>query len=86
MNVPDEICRDFKIVRYFNNQLLIDAAMGAHPITRSRRIINKDIEASITLPPNQSVDSFFEDVQIKVMEELEISDYVSKLQNPDEEL
>ena len=85
LKVPDEIWGEFKIVRYFNDQPLIDAAMGKSPITRSRRIINKDIEASITPPPNQSVDSVFEDMHIKVMKELESSDYVSTLQNPDEE-
>ena len=85
LKVPDAICGDFKIVRYFNDQPLIDAAMGERPLTRSRCIINKDIEAIITQPPNQSVDSVFEDMHIKVMQELESSDYVSTLQNPDEE-
>jgi hypothetical protein len=85
LKVPDDICRDFKIVRYFNNQPLIDAEIGERLLTRSRRIINKDIEAVITAAPNQSVDSVFEDVHIKVMQELESSDYVSTLQNPDEE-
>jgi hypothetical protein len=86
LKVPDHICGDFKIVRYFNDQPLIDAAMGERPLTRSRRIINKDIEAIITSAPNHSVDSVFEDMHIKVMQELESSDYVSTLQNPDEEL
>ena len=85
LKVPDDICGDFKIVRYFNDQPLIDAAMGERPLIRSRRIINKDIEARITPAPNQSVDSFIEDMHIKVMQELESSDYVSTLQNPDEE-
>jgi hypothetical protein len=31
------------------------------------------------------VDSFIEDMHIKVMQELENSDYVSTLQNPDKE-
>ena len=85
LKVPDNICGDFKIVRYFNDQPLIDSAMGERPLTRSRRIINKDIEAIITATPHQSVDSVFEDMNIKVMQELESSDYVSTLQNPDEE-
>ena len=85
LKVPDEICSEFMIVRYFNDQPLIDAAMGERPLTRSRRIINKDIEAGITQPPNQSVDSVFDEMHLKVMQELESSDYVSTLQNPDEE-
>ena len=85
LKVPDAICGDFKIVQYFNDQPLIDAAMGERPLTGSRCIINKYIEAGITQPPNQSVDSVFEDMHIKVMQELESSDYVSTLQNPDEE-
>ena len=85
LKVPDDICGDFKIVRYFNNQPLIDAPMGERTLTRSRRIINKDIKGGITQPPYQSVDSVFEDMNIKVMQELESSDYVSTLQNPDEE-
>ena len=72
-------------MRYFNNQPLIDTEIGERPLTRSRRITNKDIEAVITAAPNQSVDSAFEDLHIKVMQELESSDYVSTLQNPDEE-
>ena len=85
LKIPEAICGDFKIVRYLKDQLLIDAAMKERPITRSRCIINKDMEAIITQPPNQSVDSVFEDMHIKVMQELESSDYVSTLQNPDEE-
>jgi hypothetical protein len=85
LKVPDEICGEFKIVRYFNDQTLIDAAMGERPLTRSRRIINKDIEAIITAAPNHSEDSVFKDVHIKVIQELESSDYVSTLQNPYEE-
>jgi hypothetical protein len=85
LKVPDKICGEFKIVRYFNDQPLIDSTMGEPPLTRSRRIINKDIEASITPPPNQSVDSVFDDMHIRVMQELESSDYVSTLQDPDEE-
>jgi hypothetical protein len=86
LKVPDEICGDFKIVRHFDDPPLIVAAMGVRPLSRSRRIINKDIEAIITPTPNQSVDSVFEDMHIKVMQEVESSDYVSTLQNPDEEL
>jgi len=85
LKVPGDICGDFMIVRRFNDEPLIDAAKGEHPLTRSRRIINKDIEASITPAPNQSVDSFIEDMHIKVMQELESSDYVSTLRDPQEE-
>jgi hypothetical protein len=67
LKVPDDICGDFKIVRYFNDQPLIDAAMGERTLTRSRGIINKDIEVSITQPPHQSVDSDFEDMHVKIM-------------------
>ena len=85
LKVPDDICGNLTIVRYLNDQPLVDPAKGELPLTRSRRIINKDIEAIITATPHQSVDSVFEDMHIKVMQELESSDYVSTLQNPDEE-
>ena len=85
LKVPDQMCCDFKIVRYFNDQPLVDTPIRESPLTRSRRNINKDIEAIMIAAPNQSVDSVFEDMHIKVMQELESSDYVSTLQNPDEE-
>ena len=85
LNVPDDICGNLTMMRYLNDQPLEDPAMGEHPLTRSRRIINKDIEASITQPLHQSVDSVFEDVHIKVMQELESRDYVSTLRDPNEE-
>jgi hypothetical protein len=85
LKVPDDMCGNLTIMRYLNDQPLEDPAMGEHPLIRSRRIINKDIEARITPAPNQSVDSFIEDMHIKVMQELESSDYVSTLRDPQEE-
>ena len=85
LKVPDDICGNLTIFRYLNDQLLVDPAMGEHPLTRSRRIINKDIKARITPAPSQSVDSFIEDMDIKVMQKLESSDYVSTLRDPNEE-
>ena len=79
LQVPLVICGDFTIERYFNGHPLTYGAMSGHPVSRSRRIINIDIEASITAPPNQSVDSALEQTHNKVMQELESSDNVSTL-------
>jgi hypothetical protein len=80
--IAPDICGDFTIARYFNMVPTAATSMNKHPVSRFRRIINKDIEAVITAAPNQSVDSVFEDMHIKVMQELESSDYVSTLRDP----
>ena len=85
LQVPLEIFGDFTIARYFNGQPLTDGSMSGHLVSRSRPIINIDIEASITAAPNQSVDSALEHTHNKVMQELESSDYVSTLQDPNED-
>ena len=79
LQVPLDICGDFKIARYFNGQPLTDGAMSGYPVSQSRTVINKDIEASFTAAPNQSLDSALEHTHNKVMQELESSDYVSTL-------
>ena len=79
LQVPLDICSDFKIAWYFNGQPVTDVELSAQPLSRSRTIINTDIEASITAAPYQSVDSALEHTHNKVMQELESSDYVSTL-------
>ena len=85
LQVPLDICGDFKIAWYFNGQPVTDVKFSAKPLSRSRTIINTDIEASITAAPCQSVDSALEHTHNKVMQELESSDYVSTLQDPNED-
>ena len=79
LQVPLDICCDFKIAWYFNGQPVTDAVLSAQPLSRSRTIINTGIEASITAAPYQSLDSALELTHKKVMQELESSDYVSTL-------
>jgi hypothetical protein len=59
--------------------------MNQHPVSRFRRIINKDIEASIIAQPNHSLASDVDGSDITVTEEQEDSDYVSTLRDPGEE-
>ena len=83
--IPHDICGDFTIVRYFNLRLISAASVNEHPVSRFRDIINKDIESSIIAAPNHSLDSKINDGEITVTEELEVSDYVSTLRDPNEE-
>jgi hypothetical protein len=83
--IPHDICGDFTIVRYFNQQPILATSMNQHPVSRFRRIINKDIEASIIEPPNHSLASEINGGSITVTEEQEESDYVSTLRDPGEE-
>lgn len=50
-----------------------------------RRVINKDIEASVIPPPNPSLASNIDDSNITVTEDMEDSDYVSTLRDPNED-
>ena len=43
MHVPHEISYTFTIVWYFNDKLLIDAAMNEQPLYRPNRIIHKNV-------------------------------------------
>jgi hypothetical protein len=79
LQVPHDICGDLTNLWYFNSEPMQSTPMSEHAVSRSRTIINKDIEASITAAPNQSVDSALEHIHNKVMRELESSDYVSTL-------
>jgi hypothetical protein len=56
-----------------------------NPVHNIRRVINKDIEASMIAAPNHSLASIIDDGMITVTEEEEDSDYVSTLRDPNEE-
>jgi hypothetical protein len=73
--IPDDICCDFTIVRYFNE----------YQVSRIRHIINKDIETSSIAPLNHSLASNIDDFNITVTEEDEDSDYVSTLRDVNED-
>ena len=64
------------------NLELISAAL---PVSRFRRIIKKYIESSIISALNNSLASKNNDGEITVTEELEVSDYVLTLRDPNEE-
>ena len=83
--VPHDISGDLTIVRFFNHQPSSTTTMNQHPVSCFRRIINKDIEASINAPPNNSSASNMDDANITVTEEMEDSDYVSTLRDVDED-
>ena len=68
LQVSLDICSDFKIAWYFNGQPVTDVALSAQPLSRSRTIINTDIEASIIAAPYQSVDSALKYTHNKVMQ------------------
>jgi hypothetical protein len=84
--IPDDICGDFTIVRYFNKEQISATSMNDNQISRVRSIINKDIEGSSIEAPNHSQASNIDDFNITVTEEDEDSDYVSTLRDPNEEL
>ena len=67
--IAPDICGDFTIVRYFNRVPTTATSMDQHPVCRFRRIINKDIEASIIAPPNHSLASDINGGSITVTEE-----------------
>jgi hypothetical protein len=67
--VADDICGDFKIVRYFNKEKISATSMNDNQVSRVRRIINKDIEANSIEAPNHSQASNIDDCNINVTEE-----------------
>jgi hypothetical protein len=84
--IPLDICGDFTtIVRYFNEGPMSATSKIKDPVSSLRRVINKDIEASIVRKPNHSLASDIDGGNITVTEELEDSDYVSTLRDPNEE-
>jgi hypothetical protein len=83
--VPPDICGDFTIVRYFNQGPMSATSKIKDPVSSLRRVINKDIEASIVRAPNHSLASDIDGGNITVTEEPEDSDYVSTLRDPNEE-
>ena len=72
-------------MQYFIQEPGAVASMDQHPVSCLRRIINKDIEASIIPPPNHSLASDINGGSITVTEEQEESDYVSTLRDPGDE-
>jgi hypothetical protein len=83
--IPHDICGDFTIVRNFNLELISADLVNEHPVSRFRDKINKDIESSIIAAPNYSLKSNIDGGKITVTEELEVSNYVSTLRDPNEE-
>jgi hypothetical protein len=83
--IPPDICGDFTIVRCFGLEPISANPMNGLPVMRLRRVINKDIEASSIPAPNHSLASDIDSGDITVTEELEDSDYVSTLRDPNEE-
>jgi hypothetical protein len=55
--IPPDICGDFTIVRYFNLEPICATSVIEQPVSRLRRVINKDIEASSIAAPNHSLAS-----------------------------
>ena len=86
MLIPDDICGDFTIVRYFNKEQISATSMNDYQISQVRSIINKDIEASSIAVPNNSLARNIDDCNITVTEKEEDSDYVSTLRDPNEEV
>jgi hypothetical protein len=82
--IPDDICGDFTIVRYFNKEQISATSMNGNQVSRVRRIINKDIEANSIEAPNHSQASIIDGGSITVTEELEDRYYVSTLRDPNE--
>ena len=83
--IPHDICGDFTIVRYFNQQPMSVTSINQHLISSLRLIINKDIEDSIISPPNHSLASNIDESDINVTEDLVDSDYVSTLRDVNED-
>jgi len=85
MHIPHDICGDFTITRYFNEELLTNIPTDVHPISRCRRIVHKDTDSSVIAAPENSLASNIDDILNTVTEEEQSSDYVSTLRDPDEE-
>ena len=85
MNILYDICSEFTITRYFNEEPSTNIATDAHPISRCRRIVHKDTESSVIAAPENSLASNIDDILNTVTEEQQSSDYVSTLRDPDEE-
>jgi hypothetical protein len=83
--IPDDICSDFRIVRYFNNEEIFATSMNDNQVSQVRSIINKDIEASSNVETHNSQASNIDDCNITETEK-EDSDYFSTLKDPNEEL
>jgi hypothetical protein len=83
--IPPDICGDFTIVRCFDREPISVIPIKQFPATHLRHIINKDIEATIIAAPNHSLASEKDGGDFTVTEEVEDSDYVSTLRDPNEE-
>jgi hypothetical protein len=83
--IPPDICGDLTIVRQFDHVPISATSIKDNPVHNIRRVINKDIEASMIAAPNHSLASIIDDGMITVTEEEEDSDYVSTLRDPNEE-
>ena len=57
MHIPHDICGDFIITRYFNEEPSTNIPTDAHPISRCRRNVHKDTDSSIIAAPENSLAS-----------------------------
>ena len=57
MHILHDICGDFTITRYFNEEPSTNIPTDVHPISRCRRIVYKDTESSIIAAPGNSLAS-----------------------------
>ena len=85
MHILHEICGDFKITRYFNEEPSTNIPTDAYPILRCRRIFYKDTYSSIIAAPEHSLASNIDKTFDTVTEEQQSSDYVSTLRDLNEE-
>ena len=53
--IPHGISGEFTITRYFNKEPTADDSLNAHPISRCRRIVHKDIDSSVIAAPALSL-------------------------------
>ena len=86
MHVPRDICGNLTIVRVFGRQLVEDSSAVGPGTIIVRNIVRKETEPCMNVAPNQSEASNLDETHEAVMEELESSDYVSTLRDPNETL
>ena len=83
--IHHDICGDFSIVRHFNQRPMSPTSTNQLQVSLLRRVVNNDIEVSIIAPPNHSLASNIDDRNITATDDIEDSDYVSTLRDPNEE-
>lgn len=86
MRVPHDICSNFTIARVFCRQLVGGSSVVPPQTTMVTQAVNNEADSSMNVAPNQSEASNLDETLRAVMEELESSDYVSTLRDPNESL